>query len=254
MENHEFGSVIGSGTAPFVDDLAGRSVLLTSSYAITHPSLPNYLALVGGSTFGIESDCTSCTVDGRGLVDQLDSAGIGWRAYMEGMPSPCFTGAASGRYAKKHDPFLYFEDLVGDPARCRRVTPFTELEADLAANRLPAFAWITPDLCHDMHDCSVQEGDAWLRTWVPRVVGGLGPEGILILTFDEGSTEARCCGVAAGGHIVTIITGPGARAGIEQRLPADHYSILRLIEDNWGLPRLGQAACPCTPTIVGWRR
>jgi hypothetical protein len=105
-----------------------------------------------------------------------------------------------------------------------------------------------------MHDCSVDVGDGWLRTWVPRILPALQPDGILILTFDEGSTGAGCCAKAAGGHIVTIIAGPGARSGIKLPGPADHYSVLRLIEDNWGLERLGEAACACTPTIAGWRR
>jgi hypothetical protein len=252
MENREYDQVIGSFAAPFVNGLASRSVLLTRSFAISHPSLPNYLALVGGSTFGITSDCTSCAARGPSLADQLHGRGISWRAYMEGMPSPCFTGPQAGAYAKKHDPFAYFASVANSPGRCVNVVPFDRLVGDLSGG-LPSFAWITPDLCHDMHDCSVEAGDRWLSEWVPRILPALGTDGILVLTFDEGTTDAGCCGGAAGGHIATIIAGPGARAGVRLDVIADHYSVLRLIEDNWGLARLGLAAAPGTPSITGWR-
>src|SRR2546427_9471693 len=104
MENHEYQEVIGAAEASYVNSLAARSVLLTRSYAITHPSLPNYLALVGGSTFGIHSDCTDCAAVGRNLGDQLSAKGVSWKAYMEDLPSACWQGGGSGGYAKKHDP------------------------------------------------------------------------------------------------------------------------------------------------------
>jgi hypothetical protein len=251
MENKEYDQVIGSSAAPFVNGLASRSVLLTRSFAVGHPSLPNYLALVGGSTFGITSDCTSCMAPGPSLADQLDGRGISWRAYMEGMPSPCFTGPQAGAYAKKHDPFAYFGSVIGTPGRCANVVPFDRLAGDLSGG-LPSFAWITPDLCHDMHDCSVEAGDRWLSGWVPRILPALGTNGFLVLTFDEGTSDAGCCGVAAGGHVATIIAGPGARAGVRLGATVDHYSVLRMLEDNWGLDRLGLAGSPATPSITGW--
>jgi hypothetical protein len=132
------------------------------------------------------------------------------------------------------------------------VVPFSRLSEDLARG-LPPFTWITPDLCHDMHDCPVEDGDRWLSGWAPRIIAALQPNGILIVTFDEGSTDQGCCGgTATGGHIATIIAGPGARAGVRIDAPADHYSVLRLIEDNWGLARLGLAASASTPTIGDW--
>jgi phosphatidylinositol-3-phosphatase len=132
--------------------------------------------------------------------------------------------------------------------------PLDRLAADLAGPGLPDLAWITPDLCHDTHDCPVRVGDEWLASWVPRLIGGLGPGGILIVTYDEGTSDAGCCGGAAGGRVLTVIAGPGAAPGARIEAPSDHYSILRLIEDHWGLPRLGRAACPCTPDIAGWER
>jgi hypothetical protein len=241
MENKESGSVIGSQDAPFLNCLAAGSVLLTDHHAIRHPSLPNYLALTGGSTFGITSDCTDCTLNEPNLADQLERAGLSWGAYMEDMPAPCFTGAFAGRYAKKHDPFVYYRDITSDPSRCRNVVPFTELRPALASNRLPRFAWISPDLCNDTHDCPVGTGDRWLSKQVPAIERALGPTGLLVITWDEGASNAGCCGNAAGGQIATVIAGPGAASGVRIAYPTDHYSILELVDDLFGLPPLGEA-------------
>jgi len=116
-ENSEYGDIIGSSSAPYINRLGGSAALATGMYAIAHPSLPNYLALTGGSTFGIDSDCTDCSVAAAGLPDQLSRAGISWKGYMEDLPHPCFTGASAGEYAKKHDPFLYHSDVSGNPGR-----------------------------------------------------------------------------------------------------------------------------------------
>src|SRR5579884_375824 len=111
MENKSYGSVIGSPAAPFITGLATRYASASAMYAVSHPSLPNYLALTGGSTFGISSDCTGCSVRATSLVDQLQAAGISWKAYMEGLPHACYTGADTGEYAKRHDPFAYYTDI-----------------------------------------------------------------------------------------------------------------------------------------------
>ena len=257
MENKEYGTVIGSPDAPYLNRLARREVLLRQEYAATHPSLPNYLALIGGSTFGIASDCTDCSVRGKNLVDQLETHGISWSAYMQSMPSPCYAGASAGRdpnaYAKKHDPFMYFNDIRNRPSRCSKVVPFTHLQGDLR-NGLPQFVWITPNECADMHSCSVATGDAWLKRWVPRIVPALGTNGIVMILFDEGSSDRGCCRAdPGGGHVAALIAGPGAADRTVIRAAADHYSILRLIEDEWGLRRLRGAGHGATPTIEGWR-
>jgi phosphatidylinositol-3-phosphatase len=249
MENEEYGSIIGSRSAPYINGLARQYALARRTYAVSHPSLPNYLALTGGSTFGISSDCTDCTVHGTSLVDQLERAGMSWRAYMEGLPRPCFTGASAGDYAKKHDPFVYFVPVARAPSRCDRVVPFDRLATDERNATLPQFVWITPNLCHDMHDCSVSTGDRFLSAVVPPLLQALGPRGLLFLTWDEGSSDSGCCRLAAGGHVVTIVAGPEARPGAVLNVPTDHYSVLQTIEDVLGLPRLGGAACACTPSL-----
>ena len=250
MENEEYGDIIGSRQTPFINALARRDALAQAMYATAHPSLPNYLALTGGSTFGIDSDCTDCHVAAAGLGDQLTAARVSWKAYMEDLPHPCYLGDSAGGYAKKHDPFMYYTPSGRRPPQCGHVVPLTQLTGDEHAGSLPRFIWITPNLCHDMHDCAPVLGDAFLSRLVPPLLAALGPRGLLFITWDEGSTDDGCCRLAAGGHIATIIAGAGARPHARMRTPADQYSILQTIEDLLGLRRLRGAACACTPSLA----
>jgi hypothetical protein len=241
MENKEYGDVIGNRDAPYVNRLARRYGLATRSYGVRHPSLPDYLALTSGATHGIQSDCTYCHVKARNVVDQLEAARITWKAYMEDMPTPCYRGARAGGYAKKHNPFAYYDDVAGNPRRCRRIVPFAQLASDLRRGRLPTYVFISPNLCNDMHDCGVATGDRFLERRVPVLLDALGPQGYLVLTWDEGGSDRGCCGGSTGGHIATVVAGPLVRRGAREGRPLDHYGVLGTIEDTLGLPRLGAA-------------
>lgn len=241
LENRELGEVIGASDAPYLNQLASQGALAVNYHAITHPSLPNYLALAGGSTFGISEDCTDCLAAGANLATQLSAAGKSWRAYMGAMPRPCFAGAEVGDYAKKHNPFMYFPSVTSNPSFCARDVPETRLQADLAHRRLPAFAWISPDLCDDAHDCGFDSADQYLRGIVPQLLGALGPDGLLVITFDEGTTDAGCCGGAAGGRVATVLLGPRVRRGARLHAAYTQYSLLATIEDRFGLARLRHA-------------
>ena len=253
-ENHSAGQIIGSANAPLLNQLARRGVLLTDYFAITHPSLPNYIALLGGDTHGLRTDCVACHVDAPNLVDQLEGAHISWKAYMQGLPRPCSDAAGAGAYAKKHDPFMYFDSIRYSPARCAKVVPFEQFLLDLAQGRLPRFAFITPDLEHDMHDGPVAAADAWVGLVHQRLASSPAwrQDTRLVVTFDEGGGRgagAACChGLARGGRVATIIAGPRVEPG---RDPATytHYSLLASIESLFGLPRLGHAADPATAAI-----
>lgn len=252
LENESYGGIIGNPDAPYLNGLASRYGLATSFFATGHPSLPNYLALIGGSTFGVHSDCTTCRVGKqKNLVDQLEGAGISWKAYMSAMPSPCYTGPDTELYAKRHNPFLYFTDIVTNPDRCGKVVPFEQMADDVAAGTLPTFVWITPDLCQDMHDCPIASGDQFLSEQVPTIIDQLGSNGVLFITFDEGDRKdtSSCCDLAAGGHVVTLVVGPGVVPGTIVSTPIDHYSILQTIEDGFGLKRIHNARCTCTPSM-----
>ena len=245
FENKETSAVLGSPSAPTFNAYARTYASLTRYYGVTHPSLPNYLALVSGSTQGITSDCITCEVDGRSLADTLEASGRTWKAYLEGLPRRGFLGGFSGRYAKKHDPFAYFRSVAQTPARAQRLVPLTELAADLEAGALPDFSLVVPDLCDSMHDCSVRVGDAWLR----RTVGPLLhlPKTVVFIVFDEGSTNAR-----GGGHVPALAVGTAVRPHAKFRGVTNHYGLLRTIEQAWGLPRLGHSAKAIRITGI-WR-
>jgi phosphatidylinositol-3-phosphatase len=167
---------------------------------------------------------------------------------MEGMPSACFVGDAYP-YMQKHNPWIYYNDIRTNAARCAaHVVPFSQLGADLAGGSVANYVWITPNMCSDMHDCSIATGDAWLSQHVPAILNSAAYRngGALFITWDEGSTNAGCCTNAAGGRIVTLVISPLGRTGFKSSVPETHYSLLRTIEDSWKLPRLGGAGCACT--------
>ena len=244
MENHEYGSVIGRPDSPYVNGLAAKYGLATNYFAASHPSLPNYFALTAGSTFGIASDCTTCYVNATNIADQVESSGRSWKAYMEDMPAPCYMGASAGNYAMKHNPFMYYTDIRDNAARCAaHVVPFTQFGVDMSSGQVPSFVWITPNMCNDTHDCPVSTGDAWLSNVVSRIIGSAAFRngGVLFITWDEGSSNASCCGDAWGGHVATLVISPKSIAGARSSIAENHYSLLRTIEDGFGLGHLGAA-------------
>src|SRR5262245_1386959 len=229
LENKSYDQVAGSRNASYLNTLARQYGLATNYYAIRHPSLPNYLALIGGDTFGISSDCTDCFVNQPNLVDQLEGAGKSWKGYMESMPSACFVGDAAPLYRQKHNPFIYFDDVRNDAARCNKIVPFTQFAADIAANAVPDFVWITPNMCNDAHDCPISTSDAWLKTWVPQILASPAwkDQGALFITFDEGETgDGRCCTHAEGGRIITLVISPLGKPSFSSDVAYDHYSLL----------------------------
>ncbi len=229
FENREDSDVLGPATdTPTFHALAARYARVTQYDAVAHPSLPNYLALVSGSTQGITSDCTSCTARGPSIGTLLTRAHLPWGAFAEGYPS-------SPRFAKKHEPFLYFA------GQASHVRPLTALDP----RALPAYALVTPDLCDDMHDCSAATGDAWLARFVRPLLKV--PRTAVFITFDEGTTDE-----GGGGHVATIVAGTAVRPHSATARPASHYSLLRTVEDALGLPHLGMSARAAPITGI-WR-
>lgn len=248
MENEEYGSIIGNPGAPYINSLASGGALAARYYAVSHPSLPNYLALTGGSTFGITNDCSpgpGCRVGATSVVEEMAAAGLSWKAYMENLPSSC-AQSDSGRYAVRHDPFVYYSSVVAQS--CGNVVPATQLPSDIATGALPPFAWLTPNLCNDMHDCSIATGDSYLSGVVPQILGALGPNGALFLVWDEGTSNTH-----GGGQVTMVAAGPAVKRGYRSSASYDHYSLLRTIEDAWGLHRLGNSAgaAPMTDLFLG---
>lgn len=224
---------------------ARRYAELTRYYGVTHPSLPNYIAFVSGGLNGITTNCTSCSTSARSLADTIEASGRMWKTYAEGLPRPGFLGAVHGRYAKKHNPFVYFRRVTRVPSRRALVVPFAQLARDLRAGALPDFALIVPDMCNSMHDCSVRVGDAWLRRLLPQLLEL--PDTAVFVVFDEGASAAR-----GGGHIAAFVAGRAVRQGSRYTRITDHYGALRTIEEAWGLPLLGRSA-RAQPLTGIWR-
>jgi hypothetical protein len=245
FENKESTRVLGNRAAPTFNTYGRRYARLTRYYGVTHPSLPNYLALMSGSTQGITTDCTDCVVDAQSLADTIEASGRTWKTYAEGLPAPGFLGPFKGRYAKKHNPFAYFRGIAENPARRAQLVPLSQLGPDVRAGALPSFSLVVPDLCHSMHDCSVSVGDTWLRSQIGKFVKL--PNTVVFVLFDEGSTSIR-----GGGHTAALALGQAVRAGSRSTAVTGHYGILRTIEQAWGLPLLGHSAHVAPITGI-WR-
>jgi hypothetical protein len=250
LGNKEFGTVIGNPDMQYFNELAEANTLLSQHYAVTHPSLPNYLAMIGGDTFGLDFNCTKCLFDAPTLPDLIEVSGRTWKTYQEDMPSACFEGSEYGLYAMKHNPFLYFEAIRLDEQRCTRsVVPFAQLYADIAANELPAYAFITPNQCHDAHDCGLPVADEWLEALMLVLLPALDATGkpyLVVLTWDEGQGDHSCCGLPekAGGRIATVLVSPQAKPRFKDDTPYTLYSLLKTTAESWRLPYLGHAADP----------
>jgi phosphatidylinositol-3-phosphatase len=235
MENHEIGSIVGNRDAPFLNGLIARGALATGYTGVTHPSFPNYLAMFGGSTYGIRDDGTHI-IRAPDLADQIEAARRTWEVYAQNVPSGCSTIAAArggtdlvgaaGWYVRKHEPAISYASIADAPQRCGRIGPLASFDPGAAD-----FELIVPNLTNDMHDGSVADGDAFLRAFVPRITdASTFANSLLVITFDEGTTA-----IGGGGRVATVLVSPRIRPGTTSAVAHDHYSLLRTIENAWGL-------------------
>jgi hypothetical protein len=274
LENYKAEDVTPT-SAPYLTGLAAQGVTLDAMYGVDHASLTNYIAMTSGNTPNAktQSDCFQydCIFEAptdRNIGDQLEARHLDWTAYMESMPTPCAHATQSGAqdpyivgYASRHNPFVYYRDVVGPDiskvsARCAaHDVPYTRFAPDLAAGRAPNYALIVPNTCNDAHDrgteCSLPTADTWLANNVPTILRSrdFRDHGALIVTFDEseGSDRRGCCGNSSGGKIATVVVSPFvSRPGSHSTVPYNHYSVLRTVEDVFGLACLGHA---CDPSI-----
>lgn len=228
MENYGYSSVASTPNAPYLDALGKACGLATNYVAVAHPSLPNYLALTSGTTDGISDDGEPSThlIGTPNLFSQLRGD---WRALDESMPIAC-DKVTAGSYAARHDPAVYYADLA---RTCRaNVVPLRE-PLDLSA----AFTFITPNICDDMHDCSISKGDAWLARVVPQVLQSPGyrlGEMVLFITWDESDNGPL-------NHVATFVVAPTVPRHLRVAVTFTHYSLLRTTEQLLGLGYLGAA-------------
>jgi phosphatidylinositol-3-phosphatase len=243
MENKSRGDILGNRKAPFINELAHEGAVAAGYHdSFVHPSEPNYLWMVGGQNFGIldDNDPIKHTIDSTShIADQLELAGLSWKSYQEGMGEPC--GLVShGRYAAKHDPFVYFADINGwdgttfhPSARCTdHVVDLSQLDQDIAANTVPRYVFITPNLDDDMHDGSIAHGDFWLSQEVPKIMASdaYKHNGVIFLLWDEGSGT-----LAPGDDPPFIAVSPLVNAGMTSNVEYDTSSYLKTVQDILGL-------------------
>jgi hypothetical protein len=223
MENRSYSEAIANA---YTAQLAAEYSVAIDYHGVSHPSLPNYLAMTSGSTWGIADDGFHRLPAG-GLGWQLTNAGIDWRAYMEGMTAGCFNSPYP--YALKHNPFAYYGGAC--PAQ---VVSFSRFATDMSGD-VPRFVWISPGLCHDGHDCSSAVADAWLAQTVAMILAtnAWKDSGVLFITWDEGEDSAN--------SVLTLAIHADPLIHRSER-PYNHYSLLATIEDRLGVARLGMAA------------
>src|SRR5215467_13525456 len=273
-ENHGFADVIGNTAAPNLNALASRFGLATQYFGVSHPSEPNYVALMGGNAFGIANDDPYYInrVAKPSLVSQLDKAGISWKAYLQGLPHPgyksiCYPARCNGSpdvdplYVSKHDGIQNFTAALNDRDWNRQV-PIEQLGRDLGSGHVPAFSYVIPDECHDQHGdppyCLdggeigdpqdqhlVALGDSVLAHLVSEIThASFWSHGnnAIVVTYDEGDNNAGCCDATpGGGRVATIvITNRGPRR-MHDATPANHFSLLSSIEHGLGLGCVGHA-------------
>lgn len=289
MENTGFDSLIGNPNAPWINAAAGKYGLATSYFGVTHPSQPNYVAATAGIQ-GNDSDANEI-LPVPNIVDQLESNGKTWKAYMQSYSlctNPLAAACGNQLYERKHNSFVSFADVQSSPTRMANIVDLSQLNTDLASGTVPDYVWISPDQCHDMHgrfespvvdSCSfttvqalIATGDTFLSDTVGKIMASSAWTGnsAIFIAWDESDftgtnfmgfgDDSGCCDSIAnkgGGHVVTLVISHSDHAARTSSVSYNHYSLLRTIQDGWQLGCLGftcdTANVPAMSDLVGPR-
>ncbi|HEY8676409.1 MAG TPA: alkaline phosphatase family protein [Candidatus Dormibacteraeota bacterium] len=237
-ENRGYKATLGTCSAdPYLCSLASGYASYTSWFGILHNSLPDYIAIIGGSTHGCPGSACGVT----DLGGQLSKAGTPWTAYMESMPSPCYLGSTSGQYTLTHNGFAHFHDDNTGPCHVLPYPGSIKTVAALTGVSAPDYVWITPNQLNDMHSGSVQQGDAWLKANLAPVLASSWFKNFnstVIVTMDENNAQP----LPAGGQVPMVVISNAAKGQGHLTMQGNHYGTLRAIEEAYGLTRLGAAA------------
>lgn len=259
LENHSLPDTIGNASMPVVNRLARTYGYAANFTGVAHPSLPNYVAMIAGDTMGLTSDDPTRRFTGDNLALQLSRAGLSWRAYLQGLPKDGSAADYAGAYGKKHNPFMLSADLLAAKGQTTNVKTLAALGPDLDVGRSPSYSFIVPDVCNDMHgapECRSrraldQDGDAFVDAWTKRIMAS--PDwkagSAIVVTFDEGGGGDRLGG---GGRIATVVITPDGPHGMVSKVAYNHYSLLRTLEDGFGLPPLRGAKTASPMTDLFW--
>jgi phospholipase C len=273
MENTGYDTLIGNPNAPWINKAAKKYGLATNYYGVTHPSQPNYIAATSGSLNGVTSDSPT-TVDVPNVVDQLEAHDKPWKAYMQSYSlctTPLDAVCGNALYERKHNPFISYQDVQSNPSRVANIVDFSQFQTDLDRNHVPAYSWISPDQCHDMHGrggpstdpCNygnvqglISAGDAFLHSTVDAIMDSRAWSGnsVIFITWDESDytgsgfqgfgDDSGCCDSPpnqGGGHVLTLVISHSQEDHVVSNIAYNHYSILSTIEASWRLGCLGFA-------------
>jgi phospholipase C len=280
MENTGFKSLIGNPNAPFINSAAATYGLATNYTGVSHPSQPNYIAATSGSTNGVADD-NDTTINVPNIVDQIEGSGRTWKAYMQSLSlcngNKLAHACGNQLYERKHNPFVSYQDVQSNPARMANIVDFSQFATDLANNAVPAYTWISPDQCHDMHGraatpsdpCDFSQvqsliatGDAFLSSTVNAIMNSQAFNGnsVIFITWDESDFPfvdvSGCChAVPGGGHVVTLTISHSDHSARTSSVAYNHYSMLATIEQGWSLGCLAftcdTANVPAMSDLVG---
>jgi len=232
LENTNYSNAMNQS---FLSELSKKGASLDNMTALTHPSQGNYISMVAGDTFGITND-KNIDLSAQHIGDLLEAKGLTWKVYAEGYPGNCFLGATSGKYARKHVPFLSFKNVSTNPARCKNIVDAKQLDVDIQSNNLPTYSLYIPDLSNDGHNTGVAFADAYLSKKFgpllqnPKFMNQM----LFVVTFDESGSKTN------NNQIYTALYGDSIAAGAKSLQPYTHYSILKTIEANWDLGSLNK--------------
>jgi phospholipase C len=225
---------------PYIASLTRRAAWFSHYYAITHPSFPNYLAIVAGTTFGIDNDHRPAPLKGATIADRLEEKNLTWKAYAEDYPGGCYlgSGAGAGRlapgaaptelYVRKHVPLLAFASIESNPGRCAHVVGASQFMRDARAGKLPNYSFYTPNMFNDGHDTSLEASSKWLQGFIHALEStvAMHQRTLVVITWDEGGNRDN--------KVLTLLLGNVVNPG-KYPDPLTHYSLLRSIEDNFRL-------------------
>ena len=243
LENTDYATAEANPTFQEIQNL-GNNRLLSQYFGVEHPSLPNYVASIAGTTFGVMDDRSPATYNFTGptILDLLEKKGVSWKMYAEKYPGGCTTEATDGvphSYAAKHVPALYFQDITTNPSRCANVVPGTQFQTDIDSGSLPQWWYYVPDLNNDGHDTNTTYVASYLQAqWVPRFKNkDFTKDLAMVMTYDESETYG------VPNHVYAALIGDALKptpAGHEDGTTYTHYSLMKTVEDNWDLGSLNR--------------
>jgi len=234
-ENRSY-STVYHNQMPWLSALGDKFGIATNYYSDDPGSLLDYLWLSSGSgeqSFGCTGNDCAHTITDDNIFRQLIKAGRSWRVYADSLPGTGFMGAHAGNYVKRHNPAVWYSDVVDDAHQQQNIVPFTQFPTDLAADTLPDFALIVPDLQHDAHDGSPQKADQWLKQNIGPLISSKhfqpGSNSVMFITFDNADGDAQ-------GQVLTVVAGAKVIPGVKVSAPFRHENTLRTIMEQLGIP------------------